>query len=106
MSTPSFKEGLAELQHLAEELHSSREGYVAIMCSETLWWRCHRRMVSDALVTEGWNVQHLGVAKRAMEHTLWDIARVHEGSLIYDGRERQHTKKRRAPPGDPASSAK
>ncbi|OJJ03026.1 hypothetical protein ASPVEDRAFT_84491 [Aspergillus versicolor CBS 583.65] len=104
MSTPSFKEGLAELQNLAEELHRSSQGYVAIMCSETLWWRCHRRMVSDALVTAGWNVQHLGVAKKTMEHTLWGIARVDEGNLVYDGRESRHTTKKKTLPGESATS--
>lgn len=96
MSTPSFKEGLSELRHLAEELHSSSEGYLAIMCSETLWWRCHRRMIADSLLTEGWNVQHLGVGKKTMEHVLWDIARVHEGNLVYDGTEHRRSTRRKS----------
>lgn len=90
MLTQSFKNGLAELKGIAENLQTSNEGYLAIMCSETVWWRCHRRMIADILVTQGWNVQHLGVRKEPMEHERWGIARVgDEGNLIYDGRERR-----------------
>jgi len=85
MSTSSFREGLDELKDLADTLRSSSEGNIAIMCSETLWWRCHRRMIADALVTGGWDVQHLGLQKSAMQHKLWDIARVDDGgNLVYD----------------------
>ncbi|OAX84632.1 hypothetical protein ACJ72_00996 [Emergomyces africanus] len=86
MCTSSFKDGLAELKSLAENLQTSGQGYLAIMCSETLWWRCHRRMIADILVTQGWKVQHLGVGKTPMEHERWEIARTDEkGSLVYDG---------------------
>ncbi|KAK2755708.1 hypothetical protein FQN54_005858 [Arachnomyces sp. PD_36] len=89
MATTSFKEGLADLTRLAETLKSSSKGHVAIMCSETLWWRCHRRMIADALATEGWRVQHLGVGKQAIEHKRWEIARRDdEGNLVYDCNER------------------
>ncbi|KAG5301130.1 HhH-GPD domain-containing protein [Histoplasma ohiense] len=89
MRTQSFKDGLAELKGIAENLQTSNEGYLAIMCSETVWWRCHRRMIADILVTQGWSVQHLGVRQEPMEHERWEIARVgDEGNLIYDGRER------------------
>ncbi|PGG98858.1 hypothetical protein AJ80_09454 [Polytolypa hystricis UAMH7299] len=101
MCTSAFREGLAELKGLAvkeeekmkkknnnlrEGSSSSGErGHVAIMCSETLWWRCHRRMIADALVIDGWDVEHLGVGKKTMKHELWDIARVdEEGNLVYD----------------------
>lgn len=75
-----------ELMDLAGNLRASEDGtYVAIMCSETLWWRCHRRMVSDGLVTQGWDVKHLGVRKEPVEHKRWDIARVdEERNLVYD----------------------
>lgn len=85
MCTPSFREGLTELKNLAEDLQNSDAAYVAIMCSETLWWRCHRRMISDALVTQSWVVKHLGVGKEPAEHKRWDIARVdEEQNLVYD----------------------
>lgn len=43
---------------------------------------------------EGWNVQHLGVGKKAMKHVLWGIARAYEGSLVCDGREHRGRKDR------------
>ena len=32
---------------------------LAVMCAETLWWRCHRRLIADALVSDGFAVRHL-----------------------------------------------
>lgn len=85
MGTTSFSKGLIELMSLADAVSSSSGGCVAIMCSETLWWRCHRRMVADALVTAGRKVQHLGIGKEPVEHERWKIARVGEdGNLVYD----------------------
>lgn len=99
MGTEGFRGGLEELRGLAEreaekEGEGGKEGEgagrVAVMCSETLWWRCHRRMVADALVVGGWEVRHLGVGREAegVRHGVWDIARVEEGGgLVYDGGE-------------------
>jgi uncharacterized protein (DUF488 family) len=54
MSTPAFRGALAEL----EERASAGEA-LAIMCAETLWWRCHRRLIADALTLDGFGVEHL-----------------------------------------------
>ncbi|KID92741.1 HhH-GPD domain-containing protein [Metarhizium guizhouense ARSEF 977] len=87
MSTLAFLQGLGELRRLAEESRDRGNGGVAIMCSETLWWRCHRRMIADVLVVKGCNVEHLGIrGGGSMNHRLWDIARVAgDGYLVYDG---------------------
>ena len=46
MATISFREGIQELL-----LHIEKcKGYLAIMCSEAVPWRCHRRLISDRLV--------------------------------------------------------
>lgn len=86
MTTPAFGKGLEELEDLVERIHGSGSGKIAIMCSETLWWRCHRRMIADRLVVTGWNVQHLGIKKeQPVKHMLWEIARMDDiGNLIYD----------------------
>ena len=85
MGTPIFTEGMMELQALVEKHWHDTGCGTAIMCSETLWWRCHRRMISDALTTKGWKVKHLGIKKIPDDHVLWDIARVDDrGKLIYD----------------------
>ncbi|KAI9851460.1 MAG: hypothetical protein M1830_006896, partial [Pleopsidium flavum] len=85
MTTDSFRQGLQSLKELSREV-GRRKKTVAIMCSETLWWRCHRRMVADQLVSDAWAVKHLGVKKgEAPAHTRWDISRIAEnGVLIYD----------------------
>ncbi len=51
--TSEFREGLAELAVLAERRRC------ALMCAEAVWWRCHRRIVADYLLTDGWEVFHL-----------------------------------------------
>ncbi|CAI4214439.1 unnamed protein product [Parascedosporium putredinis] len=86
MGTPIFREGLGELKDLANSSPRSSPQGTAIMCSETLWWRCHRRMISDILTTAGWTVQHLGIKEVPVKHVRWDIARLErDGSLVYDG---------------------
>ncbi|KAI2739166.1 hypothetical protein DTO013F2_9441 [Penicillium roqueforti] len=86
MCSKSFREGLEMLKNLADEVERTEKGSIAIMCSETLWWRCHRRMISDALVIGGREVRHLGIQKEPMVHKVWDIARaMDDGELIYDG---------------------
>jgi uncharacterized protein (DUF488 family) len=51
--SPEFHAGLAEL------LDISAQKRTAIMCAETLWWRCHRRIVADYLINAGRTVYHL-----------------------------------------------
>ena len=53
MRTPGFREGLTKLLRLA------RQRNTAIMCSEAVWWRCHRSMISDALTAGGVGVEHI-----------------------------------------------
>lgn len=51
--TEDFAVGLERLRLLAREAPS------AIMCSEAVWWRCHRRIIADYLLLEGREVLHL-----------------------------------------------
>ena len=62
-----------------------REKATAFMCAETLWWRCHRRLLSDQLAVDGWDVVHLLARGKSEPHRLWDVARVVDGRLVYDG---------------------
>jgi uncharacterized protein (DUF488 family) len=48
-----FRAGLAQLEAMASERRC------AIMCAEAVWWRCHRRIVADYLLSEGREVFHL-----------------------------------------------
>ena len=78
MATPHFRAALAELEALA------RAAPTAAMCAERPWWRCHRRLLADLLVTRGWRVVHLLERGRAQEHALSPWARVSaEGELSY-----------------------
>ena len=51
--TASFRAALSELRDLAHE-HTP-----AIMCAEAVWWRCHRRIVTDYLLAAGDAVRHI-----------------------------------------------
>jgi uncharacterized protein (DUF488 family) len=76
METDPFRQALAALEDEA------RRRRTAVMCAEALWWRCHRRLISDALLVRGWRVVHL---PQGRAHELSPMARVEgDASLIYD----------------------
>lgn len=54
-----------------------------IMCSERLWWRCHRRMIADAATARGVRVLHLMKAGEAVEHVLAPVARIVGDRVVY-----------------------
>jgi uncharacterized protein (DUF488 family) len=76
MVTPEFAAALARLERAAGERTAS------IMCAEAQWWRCHRRLIADALTVSGWPVLHLGLGREPVEHTLTPFALVHEGGRL------------------------
>ena len=53
------------------------------MCSEGLYWRCHRRLVSDYLLAQGITVQHIMPDGDLRPHTLTEGARIDGGGLSY-----------------------
>jgi uncharacterized protein (DUF488 family) len=54
MLTDMFRAALSTLEGRAEDGEA-----LAVMCAESLWWRCHRRLIADALVSDGFDVHHL-----------------------------------------------
>lgn len=54
MASPAFRDALAAL-----ESRSVGGEALALMCAETVWWRCHRRLIADALTLDGFTVEHL-----------------------------------------------
>jgi len=79
MQTPLFWHAFDEL------LGEAAASLTAIMCSEGLWWRCHRRLVADAAVlTRSVGVQHLFLDGRLSPHRITQGARVHDGLVVYD----------------------
>jgi uncharacterized protein (DUF488 family) len=78
MASSEFATGLARL----EELASARA--TAAMCAEALWWRCHRRLVADALIIRGWEVRHIAPNGGVTAHELTPFAVVGpEGAITY-----------------------
>jgi uncharacterized protein (DUF488 family) len=73
-----FQAGLDELTRLAQRFRC------AYMCSEGLWWKCHRRLISDRLLLHGWQVMHILPDGKLTAHALPNFARVVEGRLVYD----------------------
>lgn len=61
----------------------------AIMCSEGLWWRCHRRIVSDYLTARGYEVRHIMPDGKPAAHAPPDFATIENGRIIYDGGQRR-----------------
>jgi uncharacterized protein (DUF488 family) len=76
MATMEFQRALADLEAAA------RKTPTAIMCAEAVWWRCHRRLIADALVVRGWRVEHLGIGEGRPEHELTDFAVVGPGCAL------------------------
>jgi uncharacterized protein (DUF488 family) len=73
-----FRQGLEELTALG------RDRRVAMMCSEAVWWRCHRRIVADYLLLRGEEVIHLMGTDRVESATLTPAARpASDGAITY-----------------------
>src|SRR5215468_4498726 len=77
-ATDAFNVGLDRLRDLADGLRC------AIMCSEAVWWRCHRRIISDYLIAEGIPVMHiLGPGKIDAATLTPNAHKLSNGALVY-----------------------
>jgi uncharacterized protein (DUF488 family) len=73
-----FRSGLAQLRELG---HGRR---CAIMCAEAVWWRCHRRIITDYLIAAGETVLHILGNGRIEPARMTEAARPEpDGSLTY-----------------------
>jgi uncharacterized protein (DUF488 family) len=77
MQTPPFAAALEELMVLASEQRTT------LMCSEAVWWRCHRALVADALKAGGIRVLHIMGPGSVTEHPFTAPARFLDGALTY-----------------------
>jgi uncharacterized protein (DUF488 family) len=77
METDEFRHGLQRL------LATAMKRRTAIMCSEAVWWRCHRSMISDALKAGGARVLHILQPGKVVEHPYTAVAQVIDGHLVY-----------------------
>jgi uncharacterized protein (DUF488 family) len=69
---------------LAAELDQPRPCF---MCAETVWWRCHRRLIAELLVARGESVVHLLGPGRREPHRLYDESEIRDGKLYLCGAE-------------------
>jgi uncharacterized protein (DUF488 family) len=79
MLTPQFHKAIERL------LERAGQKRTAIMCAEALYFRCHRMLVSDYLVSQGHTVLHILDEATPKEHALSRDARVVDGRLVYRG---------------------
>lgn len=77
MATAEFSFGLAELLRL------TNESVPAIMCSETVPWRCHRRLITDALIVAGVNVFDIMSISSTRRAGMNVFAKVENGKITY-----------------------
>lgn len=77
MQTPEFAEAISKLEAL------SSESRIAYMCSEAMWWKCHRSLVSDYLKVRGWTVHHILDKAKSTEHPYTAPAKPVQGKLFY-----------------------
>jgi uncharacterized protein (DUF488 family) len=79
MASDEFAQGVGDLSALAERRP------VAVMCAESVWWRCHRRLLADHLVLVSMvRVEHLFHDGHLAEHTPTPQARRADRHVVYD----------------------
>jgi uncharacterized protein (DUF488 family) len=72
--TAPFATGLARLRQCGAEQHC------VVMCAETVWWRCHRRIIADYLLAAGEQVMHI------LGKSHVDVARLTPGAVVWGDR--------------------
>jgi uncharacterized protein (DUF488 family) len=70
MMTVPFERALAEL------MDAARDRATTTMCAEAVPWRCHRSLISDALLVRGWDVLNVMDEGKANPHKLTKFARL------------------------------
>jgi uncharacterized protein (DUF488 family) len=79
MQTVAFKDGVAQLLEIAYRKRT------ALLCAESLYWRCHRRLVSDFLTATGVTVQHILPTGELRAHLLTPGAVIAGERVTYPG---------------------
>ena len=74
------------IEALARVTEQAQADRVAVMCSETVWWRCHRRIIADVVaLTTKVPVAHLMHDGKVREHRVADGARITDDGVVWDG---------------------
>jgi uncharacterized protein (DUF488 family) len=88
IETPGFRSyvarmGVSEWQEALAAALS--EPAPCFMCAETLWWRCHRRLIAELLAARGHDVRHLISPGQSQPHRLLPTAEISDGKLYLCG---------------------
>ena len=76
MQTPEFAAAVDELLAFGDG------GRLVVMCAEAVWWRCHRMLLSDALVARDIEVQHILGATSVQPHRLTPFAQIQDSRHV------------------------
>jgi uncharacterized protein (DUF488 family) len=79
MLSEEFARAFEELAALAGQSRT------AIMCAEALPWQCHRRLIADQFIAQGWRVCDIVGPNQTREHSLPPFATVVNGQVTYPG---------------------
>ncbi|MFN2478460.1 MAG: DUF488 family protein [Pseudonocardiaceae bacterium] len=81
MRTRDFLDAVRDL------LDGAQDRATTVFCSESVWWRCHRRMIADfSVLTAQLPVLHLTHDRRVYAHRPMEVARLRaDGLVVYDG---------------------
>jgi uncharacterized protein (DUF488 family) len=77
MQTPEFASALNEL------IRFLKEKTTVYCCTEAVFWRCHRQLVSDALVVRGFHIGHIFSESKVEEHQLTRFLSMEQERLTY-----------------------
>jgi uncharacterized protein (DUF488 family) len=92
LTNPSFR-AYADYMESDEFTHAldrlvadARAERSVVMCAESLWWRCHRRLIADAVVLRrSFDVEHLFHDGKLVAHAPTAVARLVDDAIVYDG---------------------
>lgn len=77
MLTPTFQKGIQKL------INKASKKRLVLMCAEKLYWKCHRRLISDYLFSKGYKVWHIIQKDQLRKHGLTKFAQIKDGVLTY-----------------------
>ena len=77
LGSAEFLRGMEELLQISRRLRTT------LMCSEAVWWRCHRALIADVLRARGIEVVHILDAQHTVVHPYTSPARIVQGRLTY-----------------------
>lgn len=77
LASAEFADGLERALEMAQRTPT------ALMCAEAVWWRCHRRLISDLLLHRGGEVRHILDAGHVQAHPMHPEARGRGAGLVY-----------------------